>query len=605
VAFPVRLSVPSGLAVTVHCDTQPGTARAADYTARHQVLTLTAGRTVGFVSVPVVGDALNEANEKFSLALSRPVGAKIGTATAAATINDDDPVPTVSIGDGGVVEGDSGELTTISFPLTLSAKSGRPITLAYTTADDTAQAPGDYLAASGTVTIKAGTVESSISVPVVGDELIEGDERFALDLSAPLHVTIDRAEATGTVHDDESPPQISVTDTHVTEGDGGSVAAQFTVSLSVPSSNAVSVDYATADGTATAPADYSATSGTITFAPGRTEETIDVPVIGDALIETDETFTLTLTNPGNATLGTATATGTIADDDSRPAVSVSNAPDVSEGDSGTIDAVFSVSLDATTTRDVSVDFATVDSSAVAPDDYLATSGTATIPAGSTGTTIAVPVVGDTRYESVEIFSLQLSNPVNSTLGTDSASATVVDDDPPPTITISNNVVVTEGDTDTTDAVFTVQLSGASGLTTTADFRTSDITASAPADYASSSGTVTIRPGATSATFSVPVNGDALYEGDERFLVVLADATNGTVSDDDYGAYGIIEDDDPAPTISVAEPAVAEGDSGTTNAVLGTDTAPATIVDDESPVGSDRVHTLSGPTRHSVSTTFRR
>src|SRR5439155_11848043 len=101
-------------------------------------------------------------------------------------------------------------------------------------------------------------------------------------------------------------------------------------------------------------------------------------------------------------------------------------------------------------------------------------------------------VGDTQYESLETFSLELSNPVNSTLGTDTASATVVDDDPPPTVTISNNVVVTEGDTDATDAVFTVQLSAASGLTTTADFQTSDITASAPADYASSSGTVTIR-----------------------------------------------------------------------------------------------------------------
>src|SRR6202008_2174270 len=117
-----------------------------------------------------------------------------------------------------------------------------------------------------------------------------------------------------------------------------------------------------------------------------------------------------------------------------------------------------------------------------------------------------------------------------------------------------NVAVTEGDSGTTDAVFTAQLSAASSLTTTVDYQTSDLTAVAPGDYPATSGTVTIAPGDTTGTFSVPVVGDTLYEGEERFLVTLSNGTNGKVSDDDFGGYGIIEDDDPEPGVSAADPA---------------------------------------------------
>jgi arylsulfatase A-like enzyme len=599
--FPLQLSAASGLPVTVHADTQPGKARlGVDYYTTHAQVTFSPGVTQTTVSVPIVGDSLSENDEKFSLVLSNAQGAQLRTASADATIIDDDPLPALSIADASIVEGDSGQQT-IAVPVTLSAKAGRPVKVAYTTVDGSAHAPGDYLSTSGTLTIAAGSVGASISIAVIGDHTVEGDEQFDVVLSAPQHATIAAPTSTVTVYDNESPPGISVADTSVTEGDTGSVAAHFVVSLSVPSTHTVTVDYATADGTATAPDDYTAVADTITFAPGETQATVDVPVIGDTVLETDETFTLGLSNPTNGTLATATATGTILDDDSRPVVTVGNSPAVTEGDSGTTDAVFTVALDATTTRDVSVDYATADGTASAPDDYLATSGTVTIPAGETTANITVPVVGDTRYELAESFSIVIANPVNATLGPDTATAKIADDDAPPTITIGNNVVVTEGDNGTTDAVFTAQLSAASGLTTTADYQTSDSTASAPADYLATSGTVTFDPGATTATISVPVVGDTVYEGDERFLVVLTGATNGSVSDDDYGAYGIIENDDPAPVVSVADPSVAEGDSGTTDATFtvsitaatGLDTSIAYTTNDGTATAPDDYEATSG------------
>jgi hypothetical protein len=110
-------------------------------------------------------------------------------------------------------------------------------------------------------------------------------------------------------------PSVSVENVSLVEGNSGSQPVSFTVSLGQASPLRITVAYATANGTATAGTDYTAASGTVTFAPGETVETVDVPIVGDTTLEPDETFTLTLSNPVNATLGTATATGTITNDD--------------------------------------------------------------------------------------------------------------------------------------------------------------------------------------------------------------------------------------------------------------------------------------------------
>ena len=117
------------------------------------------------------------------------------------------------------------------------------------------------------------------------------------------------------VTDDDDPPSLEADHVTVTEGDSGTVNAAFTVSLSTASGRTVTVDWATSDGTATAGADYTAGNGALTFAAGDTSKTFDVAVTGDTVDEDDETFTVTLSNAGNASIADATATGTITDDD--------------------------------------------------------------------------------------------------------------------------------------------------------------------------------------------------------------------------------------------------------------------------------------------------
>src|SRR6266508_3674063 len=133
----------------------------------------------------------------------------------------------------------------------------------------------------------------------------------------------------------EPPVHISIGDATVTEGSSGTVNATFDVTLSQISSQTVTVDYATANVTATAPDDYLAASGTLTFQPGRTTRPVAVTVNGDTIDEEDETYFVNLSSPVNATIVDGQGLGTITDDDGFPALSIGDAT-VTEGNSGTV-----------------------------------------------------------------------------------------------------------------------------------------------------------------------------------------------------------------------------------------------------------------------------
>jgi hypothetical protein len=149
---------------------------------------------------------------------------------------------------------------------------------------------------------------------------VEPDETFQVDLTAPAKASIADGRGIGTItNDDAAPPAVpavSVADTAVDpEGDSGTKPATFTVSLSVATTVTVTVDYATAPDSASAGIDYTTATGTLSFAAGQTSKTVAVAVIGDTAPEADEKFTLTASNPVNATLADAQGMATIVDDD--------------------------------------------------------------------------------------------------------------------------------------------------------------------------------------------------------------------------------------------------------------------------------------------------
>ncbi|MFN4257861.1 MAG: cellulose binding domain-containing protein [Gemmataceae bacterium] len=221
-------------------------------------------------------------------------------------------------------------------------------------------------------------------------------------------------------------------------GDGGSemTLATFFVTLSEPTTETVTVAYATADGTALAGQDYVATSGILTFAPGETQKSIVVYVLGDLLVEEDETFYVRLSDPTNATIANGKGIATILDNDGTgtfpdlPLLSINNVA-VLEGDSGTTTATFTVFLSTPATELVTVQYATMNGTATAGSDYLATNGTLTFAPGETQKSIHVTVLGDTIVEPDETFFVVLSNAQNAQISVSQGRGTILNDDVPP------------------------------------------------------------------------------------------------------------------------------------------------------------------------------
>jgi len=227
-------------------------------------------------------------------------------------------------------------------------------------------------------------------------------------------------------------PNLSVADIAVPEepdeGLDHPSTATFTVTLSNPAQQAVTANYQTADGTATASADYVPTSGVLTIPAGSVTGTVDVVVEDDALDEDDETFFLDLSNVAGANVVDGQGQGTIVDGDPLPEVAVGDAT-AAEGNSGTTPATFAVQLQPVSGRQVSVDFMHQPGTATPGSDYLACSGTVVLPAGATTAPISCEVLGDLKDEPNETFSVVLSNPVNVVMTDAQGQATIVDDDP--------------------------------------------------------------------------------------------------------------------------------------------------------------------------------
>ncbi len=315
----------------------------------------------------------------------------------------------------------------------------------------------------------------------------------------------------------------------------------ITVKLTAALDDEATVHYATGNGTAVASKDYTSKSGTLTFAAGETARTFTVPILDDTLDEADETVSLKLSSPtGGISLGTpSTAVLKIVDDDPPPKLSINNVT-VTEGDSGALNAAFTVTLSAASAKTVTAKYATANGTAKAPGDYGTKTGTLTFLAGQTSKTVLIGVRGDVLDEADETFFVNLSAPVNATLADAQGLCTITDDDPLPSLRI-NDVSVTEVDANTSNATLTVTLSRASGRTVAVNFATANGTASSSTDYVSKTGTVAFTAGQTTRTIVVQVRGDTLGEANETFFVNLSGAVNATIADA-QGRVTILNDD---------------------------------------------------------------
>ena len=518
-----------------------------------------AGETSKVITVTAVGDATIELSENFSVVLSTPVGAKLGTSSATGTLVNDD-LPTVSIAatSADKAEGSTG---TTPFTFTVTRTSGVGTASVGWAVAHVGTVAADFSGAtSGTVSFLAGETSKVLTLNVVGDTAVELNEGFNVVLSAPTNALLGTTTAAGVVQADDVPTvSIAATSASKAEGSTGTTAFTFTVTRS-SSLGTSSVNYALAHGTTTADDVSGTTSGTVSFASGETSKVVTINVVGDTTIELNETFSVALTNPVGATLGTATATGTVVNDDLPTVSIVATSANLSEGSTGTTPFTFTVTRSSGVGASA-VNWAVAHTSTSSTDFSGATSGAVSFLAGETSKTVTVNVVGDTTIELNEGFNVVLSGPTGALLGTATAAGTIFNDDLPTVSIAATSANKGEGNTGTTGFTFTVTRTSSVG-TSSVNWAVAN-TGTVAADFSgATSGTVVFAAGELSRVLTISVVGETTIELNENFSVVLSSPTGallGTAT-----ATGTIVNDD-LPTVSIAATSASkvEGSTGTT------------------------------------------
>ncbi len=468
-----------------------------------------AGNINDTVNLPSGGSVTHTASCSISLAASGTLS-NTATITAAGGITEPSPgnnsatdsdtiltLASLSINDVSLAEGNAGT-SNFTFTVNLSAPAGAGgVTFDIATANGTAVAGSDYVAQSLTAqTIPAGSSTYTFTVAVNGDTLNEANETFFVNVTGVTNAVVTDGQGQGTIVNDDPLPSISTSNVSVVEGNSGTANAVVAVSLSAASGQSVTVNYATADGTATAPSDYTATSGTLTFTPGQTSRTITVLVNGDNTQEANETFTVVLSGATNATIASATSVVSIINDDVLITVSPTTLP------AATVAAPYSQSITA--------------SGGVSP--YVFTVSAGALPAGltlSTGGALSGTATAGGSF-NFTVLAADSSGAPGPFTGSHAYTLTVN----PPTITLPASLL---GDA-TLGSLYSAAITAATGGT-------------APYGYAV---TVSTLPGGLNLNASSgAITGTPSASGTFNFSIAATDSSTGTGPYSATRAYSIV------------------------------------------------------------------
>jgi subtilisin family serine protease len=424
-------------------------------------------------------------------------------------------------------------------------------TVNYATSNGTAIAGTHYTATSGTLTLNPGESSKTFTVGLVDNTVVNADRTVKLKLTSPTGAMLGNPfTAVLTIVNDDNGGAIAFADPSFSGDENAGVATITVVRSGTNLASGVTVPFKTANGSAVAPADYTATAGTLTFGAGETSKTFTVPIINDTLLEGNKTFQVLLGTPGGGgVLGSpSTATVTIVEDDTAGTVQFS-APTFTVNE-GAASAIITVTRTGTNLAGgVRVRYAATSGTATAGSDFGAVSNTLTFGAGVTSMTFAVPIINDPTMESPETVNLALTVPAGSaaTLGSPSTALLTIQDNDAPVIQFA---VAAQSVTEGATASVVVTRANNLSLAVSADYQVTGGTATGGGvDYTLASGTVTFGAGVTSATIKIPTINDTLAEGPETIVLGLQNPTGAatlgartqttiTITDNDSG--GVIQ-----------------------------------------------------------------
>jgi GH24 family phage-related lysozyme (muramidase) len=514
----------SGQSVSVSYSTKDVDAESGkDYEAASGTASIAAGQTCKDIEISINEDDLNESNETFQINLTTPQNATILDGQGIVTIEDNDvsKIPNLSIRD--TIMNESGGKATLQ--ICIDKVSGQDVVASYSTADVTAKSGTDYTTTSGTVTIAAGKSCTSIEINITEDELHEATETFQVNLSNVQNANLSDGQGVVSIEDNDetNKPNLSIRDTTINESIG---QASVQVCIDRVSGQAVKVSYSTSDVNAESGKDYTATNGTLTIAEGSTCTNISISIIEDELNESNETFQVDLVNAQNANLTDNQGIVTIVDNDDtqQPDLSIKDVSVKEDGGKASVQ----ICIDKVSGQTVSVDYATSDVTTQLGKDYTGVSGTATIAAGQSCTTVEITIKEDELDEMNETFEVNLSNAKNANISDGKGIVTIEDNDETqqPNINVKDVSVAESAG----KAEVQICLDKLSGQSVKVNYSTKDVSAESGKDYSVSTGTATIAPGQICTKVAINITEDELNETNETFEVNLSNAENGTIAD---------------------------------------------------------------------------
>lgn len=458
------------------------------------------------------------------------------------------PTPLVSFSASSYTVSEAGvnQIVTVR----LSNATNTAVSVRYATSNGTAIAGSDYTATSGTLTFAPGETSKTFSIPINNDLSVEPNETIQLALSAPVGATLG-TQKTSTVNiTDNDIPTVSFTQTAKSASEA-TTSSSFTVTLSSAFTKAVTVRYALqTGGTATSGVDFTLPSGTLTFAPGEVSKTIAFTLANDTLDENDETFSIALSAPSNATLGpSSVATYTIVDNDASPSAkidfrTVTGAPtSTAEVSESTTRLTVPIILSAAAGRPITVNLASVaGGTALLGTDFTIPTTSVTFAPGETSKSLLLNITNDRLNEALETIRLALTSSI-ATIGTGStATVNIIDNDAAPTVSFETSASSgSEGIAN--PQTVRVKLSAVSGqrVTVRYAFNATGSTVTR-GDYTLPSGTLTFEPGETVKVIPLVILQDTLVEPTELIQITLSSPTNAALGSTLTHAFSILDDD---------------------------------------------------------------
>ena len=442
--------------VTVNLDfIGTATGSGTDYTTSDTKIVIPAGSLSETLTITGVDNSTYEGNKPFAVEIASVAnGTESGTQKLDMTILDDETAPSVTLSASPLMFSENGGTTTVM--ATLSNKSYQDITVELGFSG-TAIIGGDYTASVTTLTIPAGSLANSITLMGKDDTDYEGDETVCIDISNVTNGTVGSTkQVIATITDDDTEPTVTLSATGSSFNENGGIAT-ITATLSALSTKAVIVELSFSGTASTSDYDKSL-SDVITIPAGSRSGSIILTGKDDVKDEEDETVIIEIVSvTGGVESGTQQVKLTLVDDDKEPSISI-NAPTVVEGDTGTVDLIYRVTLSEASDKTVTINYATADGTATTSDnDYIAkTSTTLTFAPGEISQIIIVIVTGDTIIEANETILVKLSKPVNASIATgmDTGVGTIINNDSAMIKVSGNSVNIANGDTTPSSADYT-------------------------------------------------------------------------------------------------------------------------------------------------------